>query len=126
MFSKCTNKFLCISAALLALVLIGLGVFLLATGFALEFITIGLIIGGILLLILCCCFKCLDRCVLCLFLALITLFLIISGILAIFLAGAFVIGLILIGLGVIALLITVICLIERKCKPKHYPPSGCN
>ncbi len=127
LFKPC-NKFLCIASTLLGLILIGLGVFLLATGFGLAFITIGTIIAGILLLVLGCFIK--KPVALCFLLALVTLFLIIVGILAILFAGALIIGLILIGLGIIALLLAVVCICNncgRDCDKKHdkitFPPG---
>lgn len=128
MFIKDWCKIFCFVAGLLGLILIGLGVFLLATSFTLDFVTVGIIVAGILLLFLGCtkCFK--IPCILCILLALITLFLIIAGILAI-LAGQIVIGLILISLGVLTLLLTVVCLIFKicgtNCHPPEYPP-GCD
>ena len=108
---KDSNKNFCFAAGLLGLILIGLGVFLLATSFGLTFVTIGVIVAGILLLVLGCFGKCLKvSCLMCLLLTLITLFLIIAGILAI-LSGQVVIGLILIGLGVLTALLNVVCLI---------------
>lgn len=110
------KKILCISSIILGLILIGLGVFLLASGFAIETITIGVIVGGILLLISGCIKKCTNiPGLLCILLTLVTLFLIISGILAIIFVGALLEGLILIGLGVLAALLTAICLINRCC-----------
>ncbi len=110
------QRILCLGTLLLGLVLVGLGVFLLATGFGITTITIGIIVAGILLLAIGCLRKCLDfPGLLCLLLALVTLFLIITGVLAILFAGEIIIGPILIGLGVLALLLTVICLIFRCC-----------
>ena len=90
-----------------------MGAFLLATGFSVTAITIGVIVAGVLLFAIGCLRKCLDLPgLLCLLLTLITLFLIIAGILAILFAAALVVGLILIGLGALAALLP-ICLIIR-------------
>ncbi|NLB79747.1 MAG: hypothetical protein GX796_13170 [Clostridiaceae bacterium] len=118
------KKILCIGTTILGLILIGLGVFLLATGFPLSFITIGVIVAGILLLVIGRLGKCLKAPgLLCLLLTLITLFLIITGVLAIALLFALTIGLILIGLGVLTLLLTVICLINTCCCPFNDKPK---
>lgn len=120
------KKLLCIGTIVLGLVLIGLGAFLLATGFPLSFITIGVIIGGILLLVIGCLGKCLRiPGLLCLLFALIALFLIIAGVLAIVLIFSIVIALILIGIGVLTLLLAVICLINTCCCPFREKP-GCD
>ncbi|NLL66925.1 MAG: hypothetical protein GX236_04395 [Clostridiaceae bacterium] len=114
------KRILCIGTIVLGLILVGLGAFLLATGFAIDAITIGVIVAGILLLVIGCLGKCLKiPGLLCFLLTLITLFLIITGILAILLVGSLVIGLILIGLGVLTLLFTVICLINTCCCPNY-------
>ncbi|MGI6086110.1 MAG: hypothetical protein ACOYIF_11875 [Acetivibrionales bacterium] len=118
------KKILCFATTVIGLILVGLGVFLLATGFAISFITIGVIVAGILLLVIGCLGKCLKiPGLLCLLLTLITLFLIIAGVLAI--SVSLIIGLILIGLGVLTMLLTVICLINSCCcirddQPRHY------
>lgn len=110
------KKLLCFATTVLGLILVGLSVFLLETGFPLNFITIGVIVGGLLLLVIGFLGKCLKiPGLLCLLLTLITLFLIITGVLAIVLIFSSVIGLILIGLGVLTLLLTVICLINTCC-----------
>ncbi len=117
------RKLLCVATTVLGLILIGLGVFLLASSFPLSFITIGVIVGGLLLLVIGCLGKCLRiPGLLCLLLTLITLFLIITGVLAIVLLFSIVIGLILIGLGVLTLLLTVICLINTCCCPSKDKP----
>lgn len=113
------RKILCFATTLLGLILVGLGVYLLATGFPLAFIVVGVIVAGILLLVIGCLGKCLRiPGLLCLLLTLITLFLIITGILAILFIGAIDIGLTLIGLGVLSVLLTAICLITRCCGHK--------
>ena len=118
------KKILCFATTVLGLILVGLGVYLLATGFPLSFITIGVIVAGILLLVIGCLGKCLKiPGLLCLLLTLITLFLIITGVLAIVLIGSLVIGLIVIGLGVLTLLLTVICLINTCCCPFNDKPK---
>jgi hypothetical protein len=110
---KDTNRTFCMVSVVLGLILIGLGVFLLATMFPLDFITIGVIVAGILLLVFGCFRKCLRvSCWMCLLLVLIALFLIITGILAI-LSCQITIGLILIGLGVLAAILTALCLFFR-------------
>lgn len=120
------KKILCFATTVLGLILVGLGVFLLATAFPLTFITIGVIVAGILLLVIGCLGKCLKiPGLLCLLLTLITLFLIITGVLAIVLIFSLVVGLILIGLGVLTLLLTVICLINTCCCPKDDKPKPC-
>ena len=86
--------------SLLGLVLVGLGVFLLATGFGITTITIGIIVCRYFACYRLPACKCLDfPGLLCLLLALVTLFLIITGVLAILFAGEIIIGPILIGLG---------------------------
>ena len=117
------RKLLCVATTVLGLIFIGLGVFLLASSFPLSFITIGVIVGGLLLLVIGCLGKCLRiPGLLCLLLTLITLFLIITGVLAIVLISSIVIGLILIGLGVLTLLLTAICLINTCCCPSKDKP----
>ncbi len=105
------KKMFCFSVSLMGLVLIGLGIYLLATSFALAYITIGTIVSGVLMLF----FAFLPRCfkfpvLICLLLTIVTLFMLITGILAI-LAAETVIGLILIGLSVLTLLLNATCLI---------------
>lgn len=125
MFKNDTRKLFCFLASLLGVVLIGFGVFLLATGFGIEFITIGVIVSGILLLIAGCLGKCVKApCLVCLLLTLITLFLIISGILALLFGGGLIVPLILIGLGILSLLLTVVCLIFNLCKVIVYKGSA--
>ncbi|MGI6123172.1 MAG: hypothetical protein ACOYIG_03140 [Acetivibrionales bacterium] len=48
------KRILCIGTIVLGLILVGLGAFLLATGFAIDAITIGVIVAGILLLVIGC------------------------------------------------------------------------
>lgn len=116
MFKNDCRKLFCIASNILGLVLIGLGVYLLATGFGLDFITIGTIVAGIVLLLFSCLTKCVKiPCLFCLLLTLISLFLIIAGILAILLLVEIIIGLILIGLGVISAILTALCLIINLC-----------
>ncbi len=118
---KDSRRFFCLAVGLLGLILIGLGVNLLATFFPLRFITIGTIVAGILLLILCCLVKCNKiPCVFCLLLTLVSLYLIISGILAIIFIFSLIIGLILIGLGVLSVLLTAVCLILQLCGVTFY------
>jgi hypothetical protein len=117
MYYSDPRKLFCLAAGILGVVLIGLGVFLLATGFSFEPATIGTIISGIILLIVCGLTKCMKlHCLACLLLLLITLFLVITGILAIFFSGSLVVAFILIGLGIIALFLGVICLILKFCR----------
>jgi hypothetical protein len=111
----------CLASGLLGLILIGFGVFLLVTGFFLDFITIGSILSGIILLLICVLIRKMKTlCLVCLLLTLITLFLIIGGVLVIILSllTAFVTGLILIGLGILTLLLNVVCLILKICNIK--------
>lgn len=116
MYFSDPRKLFCLASGILGIVLVGLGVFLLAFGFSFEAVTIGTIISGIVLLVVCGLTKCMKlHCLACLLL-LITLFLIIIGILAIFFTGSFIVALILIGLGVIALILVVICLILKLCR----------
>lgn len=114
MFAKDSRKLFCLLAGLLGLVLVGFGVFLLSI-FFFDFITIGTIVSGILLLVSCCITKCHKvPCIVCLILTIITLFLILSGVFSVFI-GALITGSILIGLGVLAALLTAICLIFQFC-----------
>jgi hypothetical protein len=117
MYYSDPRKLFCLAAGILGIALIGLGVFLLATGFSFEAVTIGTIISGIVLLVVCGLTKCMKlHCLACLLLLLITLFLIITGILTILFTGNLVVALILIGLGIIALILDVICLILKLCR----------
>lgn len=112
------NKILCLASVILGLILIGLGVFLLTSGFPIDAITIGVIVAGILLLVLGCFGKCFKfLCIFCVLLTLVTLFLIISGILAL-LIGFLVIGLILISLGILTLILAAICFVLKLCDCK--------
>ena len=116
MLCKDAQRIFCLTAGLLGVVLIGLGVFLLATSFPLGIITIGTIISGIILLVICGLTKCARfHCLACLLLLLKGLILIISGILTLILIFDLVIGLILISLCIIALILTVICPVFRLC-----------
>lgn len=128
MYSSNPRKLFCLAAGILGVVLIGLGVYLLATGFSFTPVTIGTIISGIVLLVVCGLTKCMKlHCLACLLLLLITLFLVIVGFLSIFFGGGFIVAAILIGLGIIALILDVICLILKLCRvvidPKE--PSYC-
>ena len=128
MYYSDPRKLFCLAAGILGVVLIGLGVFLLATGFSFAPATIGTIISGIVLLVVCGLTKCMKlHCLACLLLLLITLFLVISGILSIFSPGGFVVAFILIGLGIIAFFLDVICLILKFCRVVVDPrePSHC-
>ncbi|NLO38490.1 MAG: hypothetical protein GX115_03320 [Ruminiclostridium sp.] len=110
------RRLFCLAVGILGIFLIGLGVFLLATWFCFKAVTIGTIISGIILLVVCGLTKCVKlHCLACLLLLLITLFLVIIGILTIF-TGSFVVALILIGLGIIALILDVVCLILKFCR----------
>ncbi|MBP7175696.1 MAG: hypothetical protein KBA53_05685 [Thermoclostridium sp.] len=116
MYCKDPRRLFCLAVGVLGIVLIGLGVFLLAKGFCFEAVTIGTIISGIILLVICGLTKCRKlHCLACLLLLLITLFLIIIGILTIF-SGSLVLALILISLGIIALILDVVCLIIELCR----------
>lgn len=115
--TKGDRKIFCLAAGILGIVLIGLGVFLFAASFG-TIITIGTIISGILLLVICSLTRCVRfHCLACLLLLLIGLFLVISGIVTLTGFGliGFVTGLILIGLGIIALVLATICFILRLC-----------
>lgn len=128
MYNRDPRKWFCLAAGVLGIVLVGLGVYLLATGFSFEAVTIGTIISGIVLLAVCGLTKCMKlHCLACLLLLLITLFLLITGILTIFFTGNLVIALILISLSVIALILEVLCLILQlyrvtieKGEPSYY------
>jgi len=110
------RRLFCLAVGILGIFLIGLGVFLLATWFCFKAVTIGTIISGIILLVVCGLTKCVKlHCLACLLLLLITLFLVIFGILTIF-RGSLVVALILIGLGIIALVLDVVCLILKFCR----------
>lgn len=117
MCGKDPRKLFCLATGLLGFILIGLGVFLLATGFGFDAVTIGTILSGIVLLVVCGLTKCMKlHCLVCLLLLLIALFLIIIGILTIFRVLDLIVALILIGLGVIALVLLVLCLILKLCR----------
>ncbi len=126
MYYRDPRKLFCLAAGILGIVLIGLGVFLLATGFSINAITIGTIVSGIVLLVVCGLSKCMRlHCLTCLLFLLITLFLIIAGILTILFTGSLIVALILIGLGIIALILDVVCLILKLCRitvDKGEPP----
>lgn len=113
--SRECRRILCIATGLLGLILVGLAVFLLATGSCLVGITVGLFVAGLILLFLGCFGRCLSvKWLLCWLLALIAVFLVIAGILTL-LTGAVVIGLILIGLGVLTAILAAICACCHLC-----------
>ncbi len=123
MLLKDSRTVFCFAAGLLGIALIALGIFLLFFPFCFSFVAIGTIIAGVLLLLVCCLSKCKKNlCWLCLLITLITLFLIISGILTLVLEGL-VVGLILIGLGILALLLNVVCLISKLCGKAVLKPA---
>jgi len=96
-----------IASGILGFLLIVFGVVLLGLGLGPDFIIIGSIIAGVLLLLLLGVSQFLrNKRILCIALVLVALFLIIGGILA--LPG--VIGLTSIGLGVVAAILAVLCL----------------
>jgi len=124
MYFRDPRRLFCLAAGVLGIILIGLGVYLLATGFSFEAVTIGTIVSGIVLLVVCGLTKCMRlHCLACLLLLAITLFLIITGILTILFTGNIVVALILISLGIIALLLDVICLILQLCRVAVDPPN---
>ncbi|MFY9393272.1 MAG: hypothetical protein WAP36_01075 [Halanaerobiales bacterium] len=95
----------CIAVAIFAVVLIGLGAYLITIGFP-TFINVGLIVAGVLLLVLCCS-RFVPRIVCCILLVLVTLFLVVVGIIGILIS--LVIGIIILVLAVIALILAAIC-----------------
>jgi len=122
LFGKSKLHPLNLLVGLLGLILIGLGVFLITQTFPIIAISIGTIIGGILLLLCVCCIpKCSHHLKLlcCILLIVLTLFLIITGILSIIFGPlpllGLIVGLILIGLGIVAFLLGLLCLIFKLC-----------
>lgn len=117
MYGNDPRRLFCLAAGVLGIVLIGLGLFLLTTGFSLTLITVGTILAGIVLLVVCGLTKCMKlHCLACLIMLLVTLFLIISGILTIISTEEIIIALVLISLGIIALILESVCLILKLCR----------
>lgn len=96
---------LCIAIALFAVILIGLGVYLITVAFT-DWIIIGVIAAGVLLLVNCCS-RFIPQVVCCILLFLVSLFLVVAAIVAV--PIDLVVGIILAVLAVIALLLAAIC-----------------
>lgn len=105
---RCCSRSLLIAAGVLGFLLVVFGIVLIGLGVpGFVYVKIGTIVAGVLLLLLVGAFKFLrSQRILCYALVLVTLFLIIAGIIAL----TNIIGYILIGLGVIALILAVLCL----------------
>ena len=115
MFKKDCRKIICLASSILGLILVGLGVYLLVSGLGFDIITIGTIVAGVVLLALSCVTKCIKvPCLFCLLLLLISTFLIIAGIITLLLVDI-VVGLIFIGLGVLSVVLTSLCLFINLC-----------
>ena len=105
--------------------MIGLGVYLLTTGFSLSYVTIGLIIAGLLALLSGCAGTCKKyTCLVCLLLTLITLFLFITGMISFIFAGVLVIPIILGSLGILAINLNTLCLILKFRRITVYGDSS--
>lgn len=127
MFKKNIINLFCLLLSIFGVVLIGLGAYLLATYFALRFVTIGLIVAGVLALLSGCSGSCKKHsCLVCILLIIITIFLFIAAILSFLYAGALVIALVLIGLAILAINLTTICLfLKLRTVIVYSDSSGC-